>query len=76
MSANMLSGKHGGQLMKQDEFTRISDEIANGQIVEGWGGERYTEIHVLRRLKPDALWVRRPPKSPWVKVPGMDGVNA
>ena len=62
--------------MKQDEFTRISDEIANGQIVEGWRGERYTNIHVLRRLKPDALWVRRPLNNPWVKVPGMGGVNA
>jgi hypothetical protein len=62
--------------MKQDEFTWISDEIADGQIVEGWVGERYTDIHVLRRLKPDALWVRRPPNSSWVKVPGMGGVNA
>lgn len=57
--------------VEQAELDRISDTIAGGQRVDGWSGERYADIHVVRRLAPDELWVRRVPDGKWVQVPGM-----
>jgi len=59
----------------QDQLTKISDEIATGKVVEGWGGERYSDRHVLRRLNPDQLWERVLPDGKWEKRPGLNGRN-
>ncbi len=72
----MLCGKHYGQMMTQDELTRIFDEIVSGRIVEGWGAERTTGLQILRRWNDDMAWERESPDGLWEKVPRMVDDNA
>ncbi len=69
----MLSEKHQGQMMTQDELTRIFDEIISGRNVEGWGAERTMGLHILHRWNDDKAWERESPDGPWAVVPGRGG---
>jgi hypothetical protein len=57
--------------MTEDQLTEISDKIASGTTVAGWGGERHEDIHVLRRCEPDQLWERRVPNGKWTERLGL-----
>lgn len=62
--------------MQNSRLNEISNALAADQQVEGWSSERHPDIHVVRQLSPDTLWVRRSPNGEWVKVPGMRGGTA
>ena len=54
--------------MDQDFLTRIADDLAEGNAVEGWTGIRQKHQEYLRSRVPNTMWWRPLPAGKWFVV--------
>jgi hypothetical protein len=54
--------------MDQDLLTRIADDLAGGNLVEGWSSVRQTHQEYLRSDVPNTMYWRPLPSGKWFVV--------